>query len=61
MQTDFYINKVLPVSQFTQLMNVIREIISDEGQLDSLAKLQKKFFYDVAPFGTKKQHSNDLN
>jgi hypothetical protein len=39
--TDYYINKVLPVNQFTQLMTVLRQVVYEQGQLEELKKIHK--------------------
>ena len=47
--TDFYLNRVLPITNFTQMMTTFRSISEDEEQLKKLKKVQKKFFQDLNP------------
>ena len=34
--TDFYLNRVLPITNFTQMMTTFRSIAEDEEQLKKL-------------------------
>ena len=47
--TDFYLNRVLPITNFTQMMTTFRSIAEDEEQLKKLQQVQKKFFQDLNP------------
>ena len=47
--TDFYLNRVLPITNFTQMMTTFRSIAEDEEQLKKLQQVQKKFFQDINP------------
>ena len=47
--TDFYLNRVLPITNFTQMMTTFRSIAEDEEQLKKLQQVQKKFFQDLIP------------
>ena len=42
--TDTFINKVLPVQNFTQLMTVLRSVLDEEHQIEALQKLHEQFF-----------------
>ena len=42
--SDFYLNKILPVSQFTQTCNILREFSDDKSQLERIKTLQDNFF-----------------
>ena len=45
--TDFYLNKVEPISHVTQLTNMLRCIIDDEDQLEKITEIQSQFFMDI--------------
>ena len=47
--TDFFLNKVQPISGFTQLVTMMRAIIDDEEQLDRIQNLQTQFFKEISP------------
>ena len=47
--TDFYLNKVLPVTSFTQMMTTLRTVTDDEDQLKKLQSIQKEFFKNLCP------------
>lgn len=42
--TDTFINKVLPVQSFTQLMTVLRSVLDEEHHIEALQKLHEQFF-----------------
>lgn len=37
--TDFYLNKVLPVTNFTQMMTTFRQFVDEEEQLTKLKEI----------------------
>lgn len=43
-ETDFVINKIQPLHNFTQLMTVLRSVLNEEMQIKELQKLNKQFF-----------------
>ena len=47
--TDLYLNKMLPIAQFTQTMTTLRTVMDDEDQLEKLKKIQEKFFNELDP------------
>ena len=47
--TDFYLNKVLPVTNFTQMMTTFRSVVEEEEQLKKLQEVQDKFFKGLQP------------
>ena len=51
--TDFFLNKVQPISQFTQVVHLMRNVIEDEEQLQRIQDLQDQFFKDMASSDTK--------
>jgi hypothetical protein len=42
--TDFVINKVQPVHNFTMLLTVLRQVLREEDQIKVMKKLNRKFF-----------------
>ena len=54
--TDFYLNKVLPITNFTQMMTTFRSVVDEEEQLNKLQEVQDKFFKGLQPEAT----SDDL-
>ena len=51
--TDFYLNKLLPINNFTQTMTTLRTVMDDEEQLEKLKHVQEKFFNGLKPKPTK--------
>ena len=47
--TDFYLNKVQPISHFTNLVTMLRSVIEDEDQLARIQEMQNGFFTALAP------------
>jgi hypothetical protein len=59
--TDFYLDKILPVQNFTQLMNVIRNIVSNQEQFEKVEEMRKSFFSnfedDISQISTENEES----
>ena len=45
--TDFFINKVQPISNFTQMISVLQSITDDEDRLARIAEIQSNFFLKI--------------
>ena len=45
--TDFFINKVQPISNFTQMISVLQSITDDEDRLARIAEIQSNFFLEI--------------
>ena len=58
--TDFYLNKMLPITQFTQTMTTLRTVMDDEEQLEKLKKIQEKFFNELDPSTSTKEPEDDV-
>ena len=46
--TDFFLNKVQPISNFTQTVHIMRNVIEEDDQLIRIQELQDQFFKDLA-------------
>ena len=53
--TDFYLNKVLPINNFTQTMTTLRTVMDDEEQLEKLKQVQDNFFKELNPKAAKSE------
>ena len=62
--TDFYLDKILPVQNFTQLMNVIRNTLTTQEQFDKVEEMRKSFFSnfddDISQISTENEASFEM-
>lgn len=53
--TDEFINKVLPTNNFTQMMLILRSVLTDEEQLAELERLNDEWFEESEEEGETSQ------
>lgn len=56
---ELYINKALPVNYFTMILSVLRQVLSNEEELEKIEQVNAEFFADETNDQDEQQTSED--
>ena len=56
--TDYYLDKVLPVTVFTQVMSMFKDATTDKDELERLEKMGNAFFEEMEKNNTAMKIAN---